>query len=133
MFESLQEGLGSALKSLRGRGKLTEANMREALGSVQTALLEGAAQAVTLVIGLVGVMVFMLGIMRDTNNDMRMRMHACQAVLPYVAARLNAVDINVTSDLDTMTLAEKLDRVTQLRTGIMEQRPDLQLPKMSKL
>ena len=34
------------------------------MGDVQTALLEGAAQAVTLVIGLVGVMVFMLGIMR---------------------------------------------------------------------
>jgi signal recognition particle subunit SRP54 len=40
MFESLQDSLGSALKSLRGRGKLTEANMREGLGSVQTALLE---------------------------------------------------------------------------------------------
>jgi signal recognition particle subunit SRP54 len=40
MFESLQESLGTALKSLRGRGKLTEANMREGLGSVQTALLE---------------------------------------------------------------------------------------------
>jgi spore maturation protein SpmA len=34
------------------------------MGEVQTALLEGAGQAVTLVIGLVGVMVFMLGIMR---------------------------------------------------------------------
>ena len=34
------------------------------MGDVQAALLEGAAQAVTLVIGLVGVMVFMLGIMR---------------------------------------------------------------------
>jgi spore maturation protein SpmA len=34
------------------------------MGEVQAALLEGAAQAVTLVIGLVGVMVFMLGIMR---------------------------------------------------------------------
>ncbi len=40
MFESLQESLGSALRSLRGRGKLTEANMREGLRSVQTALLE---------------------------------------------------------------------------------------------
>jgi hypothetical protein len=76
---------------------------------------------------------FMLGIMRDTANDMKMRMHACHAVLPYVAARLNAVDINVTSDLDTMTLSEKLDRVTSLRTGIMEQRPDLQLPQIKHL
>ncbi len=40
MFESLQENLGSALKTLRGRGRLTEANMREGLGLVQRALLE---------------------------------------------------------------------------------------------
>ena len=40
MFESLQEGLGSALKTLRGRGKLTESNMRDGLRLVQQALLE---------------------------------------------------------------------------------------------
>ncbi len=40
MFESLSASLTSALASLRGRGKLTEANMREGLGSVRTALLE---------------------------------------------------------------------------------------------
>ncbi|MHB1033967.1 MAG: signal recognition particle protein [Pirellulales bacterium] len=40
MFESIQEGLTSALKSLRGKGKLTEANMRDGLRLVQQALLE---------------------------------------------------------------------------------------------
>ena len=40
MFESLQEGLQSALKSLRGKGKLTESNMRDGLRMVETALLE---------------------------------------------------------------------------------------------
>lgn len=40
MFESLQEGLSSALRSLRGRGKLTESNMRDGLQLVQRALLE---------------------------------------------------------------------------------------------
>ncbi|MCA9099514.1 MAG: signal recognition particle protein [Pirellulales bacterium] len=40
MFESLQESLGSALKSLAGKAKLTEANMREGLGEVKQALLE---------------------------------------------------------------------------------------------
>jgi signal recognition particle subunit SRP54 len=40
MFESLQEGLAGALKTLRGKGKLTEANMRDGLGLVQKALLE---------------------------------------------------------------------------------------------
>ncbi len=40
MFESLQKGLDSAIRTLRGRGKLTEANMREGLRLVQQALLE---------------------------------------------------------------------------------------------
>src|SRR5687767_13577483 len=40
MFESLQEGLNSALKTLTGQAKLTEANMREGLRMVRQSLLE---------------------------------------------------------------------------------------------
>ncbi|TWT90550.1 Signal recognition particle protein [Pseudobythopirellula maris] len=40
MFESLQDGLGSALKSLRGQGKLSEANMRDGLKLIERSLLE---------------------------------------------------------------------------------------------
>src|SRR3954463_1597206 len=40
MFEGIQRRLGDALKKLRGRGRLTEANIREGLREVRTALLE---------------------------------------------------------------------------------------------
>jgi signal recognition particle subunit SRP54 len=40
MFESIQENLASAFKTLRGKGTLSEANMREGLALVQQALLE---------------------------------------------------------------------------------------------
>ena len=40
MFESIQDGLASAFKTLRGKGKLTEANMRDGLALVQQSLLE---------------------------------------------------------------------------------------------
>lgn len=40
MFESIQEGLASALKTLRGKGTLSESNMRDGLALVQQALLE---------------------------------------------------------------------------------------------
>jgi signal recognition particle subunit SRP54 len=40
MFESLQDGLLSAFKSLRGKGKLTEANMRDGLRIVERSLLD---------------------------------------------------------------------------------------------
>jgi signal recognition particle subunit SRP54 len=40
MFEALSASLSSALTALRGRGKLSAANMREGLSGVRTALLE---------------------------------------------------------------------------------------------
>ena len=76
---------------------------------------------------------FMLGIMRDTKNDMRLRMHACHAVLPYVAARLNTVDLNIKGDLEGMSLLEKLSKAESLRTNIIEQQPDFMLPGLPVL
>src|SRR5262245_20259532 len=40
MFEGIQRGLTEALKRLRGRGRLTEANVKDGLQQVRTALLE---------------------------------------------------------------------------------------------
>ncbi len=40
MFDSLSDGLQSAFKSLRGKGTLTEANMRDGLRTVEQTLLE---------------------------------------------------------------------------------------------
>jgi signal recognition particle subunit SRP54 len=40
MFEGIQRGLSDALKRLRGRGRLTEENIREGLQAVRTALLD---------------------------------------------------------------------------------------------
>jgi signal recognition particle subunit SRP54 len=40
MFESLQDGLRGAFKTLRGKGKLTEANMRDTLRILEQTLLE---------------------------------------------------------------------------------------------
>ena len=48
MFESLQEGLSSALKTLRGKGKLTESNMRDGLKLVEQALPSGAVNVTLL-------------------------------------------------------------------------------------
>ncbi|MBM4087033.1 MAG: signal recognition particle protein, partial [Planctomycetes bacterium] len=40
MFESLSKSLGEALRKLRGRGRLTEDNIKEGLREVRIALLE---------------------------------------------------------------------------------------------
>ena len=40
MFENLQEGIQSAVKTLRGKGRLTEANMNDGLKLVEQSLLD---------------------------------------------------------------------------------------------
>jgi signal recognition particle subunit SRP54 len=40
MFEGIQRSLGEALKKLRGRGRITEANVRESMQEVRKALLD---------------------------------------------------------------------------------------------
>src|SRR5438067_11608002 len=40
MFEGIVRGIGDAIKSLRGKGRITEANVQEGLKQVRTALLE---------------------------------------------------------------------------------------------
>src|SRR5262245_8796317 len=40
MFESLQEKFGSLFRNLTGKGKISEANVKEAMREVRTALLE---------------------------------------------------------------------------------------------
>jgi signal recognition particle subunit SRP54 len=40
MFEGIQRGLGEALKKLRGRGRITETNVRESMQEVRKALLD---------------------------------------------------------------------------------------------
>src|ERR1051325_4740670 len=40
MFEGIMRGLTDAIKNLRGKGRITEANVQEGLRQVRTALLE---------------------------------------------------------------------------------------------
>ena len=40
MFDALTNKLGSVFASLRGRGRISEDNVREAMGEIRTALLE---------------------------------------------------------------------------------------------
>ena len=40
MFDALSERFNNVFRSVRGRGKITEANVREAMREIRTALLE---------------------------------------------------------------------------------------------
>jgi signal recognition particle subunit SRP54 len=45
MFDNLTDRLGSTLKNLKGQGKLTESNVKDALREVRMALLEHCSQS----------------------------------------------------------------------------------------
>ena len=55
MFESLQENLKSALTTLQGKGKLTDANMRDGLRLVEQSLLEADVSYPVVQVALVNV------------------------------------------------------------------------------
>ena len=40
MFDNLSDRLGGVFKRIRGKGRLTEADVNEMLGEIRTALLE---------------------------------------------------------------------------------------------
>src|ERR1019366_2163447 len=40
MFEGIMRGIGDAIKNMRGKGRITEANIQDGLKQVRTALLE---------------------------------------------------------------------------------------------
>ena len=40
MFESLSQQLGGAIRNLSGRGRITEANVRDSMSEVRASLLE---------------------------------------------------------------------------------------------
>ena len=40
MFDGLRKGLAAALKTLRGKGRLSEANIREAMEAIRIVLLD---------------------------------------------------------------------------------------------
>lgn len=73
---------------------------------------------------------FILKIMRNEKEDKKTRMYAAQALLPYCAAKLQQTELKVEGHVNNLTLSEKVALATSLRSEIVAQRPDLQLPEL---
>ncbi len=94
MFESLSERLSSTVQRLRGRGRLTEANIREAMREVRIALLEAdvALPVVQALIQRVQV--------RAVGQDVMRSLTPGQALIKVVRDELTAVMGTANTDLN---------------------------------
>ena len=72
----------------------------------------------------------LVGIVRDTEADMKDRMYCAGTLMPYVAQRLQMTEVKVSTELDGLTMAEKIALAASLRGNILEQAPDTTLPKL---
>ncbi len=94
MFESLSERLSSTVERLRGRGRLTEANIRESMREVRIALLEAdvALPVVQALIQRVQV--------RAIGQEVMKSLTPGQALIKVVRDELTAVMGSVNTDLN---------------------------------
>jgi hypothetical protein len=73
---------------------------------------------------------YILSVVRDETVDRKTRLYAAHAAMPYCGVKLQAVELNVTNDLDNLSTTEKIALASSLRTQILEQSPDATLPKL---
>jgi signal recognition particle subunit SRP54 len=94
MFESLQQRLASTVDRLRGRGRLTEANIRESLREVRIALLEA-----DVALPVVGALIQRIQA-RAVGQEVLRSLTPGQALIRVVRDELAAVMGVVNNDLD---------------------------------
>jgi hypothetical protein len=71
---------------------------------------------------------YLIAVVRDDSADKKDRMYCASALMPYCAQRLQQTEIKVSSELDNLTVTEKVALAASLRSTILEQRPDMTLP-----
>ena len=94
MFESLTERLSGTVERLRGRGRLTESNIREALREVRIALLEA-----DVALPVVGALIQRVQV-RAVGQDVLKSLTPGQALIKVVRDELTAVMGVANTDLD---------------------------------
>ena len=72
----------------------------------------------------------LIDIVRDSEANMKDRMYCAGTLMPYVAQRLQMTEVKVSTELDGLTVAEKVALAATLRGNILEVSPDTSLPKL---
>ena len=70
---------------------------------------------------------FLLGVMADTKQTMKLRTDAAQSVLPYCLSRLNSTEINVTGTIEQLSDEEIQTRLIAASLHLQEYLPKLKL------
>jgi len=73
---------------------------------------------------------YLMSVMRDEDEDKKIRMAAANVLLPFTMPRLAQVDMNVSSETANLTLEEKIALAASLRGRILEHNPDAAVPAL---
>ena len=72
----------------------------------------------------------LIGIVRDEKANMKDRMYCAGSLMPYVAQRLQQTEVKVSTELDGLSLTEKIALAATMRKSILEARPNATLPQL---
>jgi hypothetical protein len=70
-----------------------------------------------------------LEIMANKKEPANVRLAAIGLLYQHILPKQQSVDVTVTSALDGLTLDQKVARVTAMHASILQERPDIALPK----
>jgi hypothetical protein len=73
----------------------------------------------------------LIKVVRDEKANKKDRMYCATALMPYCAQRLQQTEVKITSDLDGLTVTEKIALASSLRSDILEHNPDATLPSLA--
>jgi hypothetical protein len=73
---------------------------------------------------------FFLRYMRDEAQPDKIRLFAARECMPYVLPKLSHSTVEVESDLENLSMSEKIALAASLRDRILEQKPNAKIPKL---
>jgi hypothetical protein len=73
---------------------------------------------------------YLLEMMRNESEHPKMRLHAAGLALPYCLPKLSHSTVEVESELQNLSLAEKIALASNLRSRILEHKPNAKIPKL---
>jgi len=73
---------------------------------------------------------YLLEMMRDENQHPKMRLHAAGLAMPYCLPKLSHSTVQVESELENLSLQEKIALASNLRSRILEHKPNAKIPQL---
>ena len=71
-----------------------------------------------------------LEIMANKNEPANVRLAAISLLYQHILPKQKQVDVTICNPMDGLTLSQKVERVKAIAADILQQRPDIKLPRL---